>query len=115
MVLVGVCGLLAKRHYTGAFEILVHSYLGNLAASFAVYFVMALPPALERRPAWIAAALTLAVVQGFELADGFGLMRNTDDPWDLLANTLGVAAAWAADRYVLTGSRFTRPRSRPAA
>jgi hypothetical protein len=115
MVLIGVCGLLMKRHYTGAFEALVHSYLGNVVASFAVYFVMGLPPALGRRPAWITAAIALVVVQGFELTDGFGFMQNTYDPWDLLANTFGVAIAWAVDRYVLTGSRLTPPRSQPAA
>lgn len=99
MDLVGIGGLLAARHYAGAGEALVHSYLGNVSASFAVFFVVALPPGMARRPSWAPAALALLVVQGFELTDGFGLMSNTYDPWDLVANLAGVALAWVTDSY----------------
>ena len=97
MDLVGVCGLLAARHYAGVGEVLVHSYLGNVSASFAVFFVVALPPGMARRPSWAPAALALLIVQGFELTGGFGLMSNTYDPWDLVANLAGVTLAWVTD------------------
>jgi hypothetical protein len=113
MDLVGVCGLLAARHYAGAGEALVHSYLGNVSASFAVFFVVALPPDMARRPSWAPAALALLVVQGFELTGGFGLMSNTYDPWDLAANLAGVTLAWVTDSYggrvVPAGRRQPRP------
>lgn len=97
LVLVGVAGLLATSHYRGAAETVVHSYLGNVSASFAVFFVVALPPWMARRPSWVAAVLALLAVQGFEVTDGFGLMTNTYDPWDLVANLVGVALAWTVD------------------
>jgi hypothetical protein len=37
-VLLGVAALLLKSHYSGPFVEIVHSYAGNIAASFAVYF-----------------------------------------------------------------------------
>jgi len=53
-VLVGIAGLLLKRHYAGPFQELVYSYAGNFCVSFAVYFVIAIssgsqPNAFERR------------------------------------------------------------------
>ena len=96
-VLVGVTGLLLKPHYRGPAETLVHSYLGNVSASFAVFFIVSLPLPVARRPAWVAAAIALLVVQAFEVTDGFGLMTNTYDPRDLVANAVGVALAWLVD------------------
>jgi hypothetical protein len=106
MVFVGVCGLLVKPHYRGAAETLVHSYLGNVSASFAVFFIVGMPPPMACRPSWVAGVVALLVVQGFEVTDGFGLMSNTYDPWDLVANLVGVALAWAVDSC--------RRRARPA-
>jgi hypothetical protein len=109
MVLIGVCGLLATHHYTGPFEALVHSYLGNVTVSFAVFFLACLPPALERRSSWVAAALALVAVEGFEATDGFGLMTNTYDRWDLLANLAGVALAWGLDTCLFRRSDEAGP------
>ncbi len=104
-VLVGVSGLLVKPHYRGAAATLVHSYLGNVSASFAVFFLVAAPPAMSRRPSWVAALVALLVVQGFELTDGFGVMTNTWDAWDLVANVVGVALGWTVDWCWRRGAR----------
>ncbi len=96
-VLVGVAALILKKHYVGPGEQLMHNYGGNIAASFAVYFVLLqLPiPALFKKP--VAAGLALAVVELFEALDGFGVMTNTYDPFDYIANALGVAFALTVD------------------
>lgn len=97
LVLLGVAGLLTKRRYAGPLQDLVLSYGGNVSVSFAVFFLLGASSLGARLgPARTAGAALLAV-EAFELADGFGVMRNTYDPLDLVANAVGVAAAWALD------------------
>jgi hypothetical protein len=55
--LLGVAGLVLEGHYRGPYQQAVHSYGGNIAASFAVYYIVALLPlppqireAADRRP-----------------------------------------------------------------
>jgi hypothetical protein len=108
MVLVGVAALLAKGWFRGAIGDLGHSYLGNLAASFAVYFIVciAASPRLNRLAI---AAIAFAIVELFELTNGFGVMTNVYDPFDYFANALGVALATVADfattRLIARGRR----------
>ena len=97
MVFLGVAALVSKPHYHGPLRPLVWSYLGNVSASFAVYFVATLTTWHFPRPRLVAGIAALAVVESFELLDGFGITANTYDPWDLLANALGVALALAVD------------------
>jgi len=96
-VLVGAAALVLKKNYAGPGEQLVHNYGGNIAASFAIYFVfLQLPiPTVLKKP--FAAGLALAVVELFEAFDGFGVMTNTYDPFDFLANALGVGLALVVD------------------
>ncbi len=97
-MLIGVAALVLKRHYVGPGAQAVHNYGGNIAASFAVYFLflrLSVPTAFKKP---VAAALALATVESFEVFDGFGVMTNTYDPFDFLANGLGVALALAVDR-----------------
>jgi len=100
LVLVGVAVLVLKPHYRGPLGEWVQSYLGNVSVSFAVYFLATLSAYHFPRPRLVAAVAALAAVESFELLDGFGVMSNTYDPWDLLANALGVALAWAVDATV---------------
>lgn len=93
-ILLGVVALVFKRHYAGPYPDLMHDYGGNVAASFAVYFLM-LAPSKARRT--VAVALALAIVELFEVFDGFGVMSNTYDRTDLVANGAGVGLAWAVD------------------
>lgn len=113
-VMLGVGGLVLKGRYSGPASDLVHSYGGNVAASFAAYFWarLATGPLAARSlahrarreqglrpnlPRVLATALALVVVQLFELLDGFGVMTNVYDRFDLLANTAGIAIALALD------------------
>ncbi len=96
LVLVGVCGLLSKTWFRTSIGDLGHAYLGNLSASFAVYFLFATAAPARLGRVWTAAA-ALALAELFELTDGFGIMTNVYDPFDYLANALGVALAVCVD------------------
>jgi hypothetical protein len=119
-VMIGVGGLVLKGAYSGPGEELVHSYGGNVAASFAVYFwarlatrefaarSLANRTRREQQPRLnlsrtLAAGLALAIVQLFELLDGFGVMTNVYDRFDLLANAVGVAIGFALDASIAVG------------
>jgi hypothetical protein len=97
LVLAGVAALLLKPAWHGPGSVLVHSYGGNVAASFAVTFLAALEAARWRLGRAAAAAAALLVVEAFELTDGFGVMSNVFDPLDLVANVVGVGLAVAVD------------------
>lgn len=97
LVLLGIALLVFKSRYTGPFEIFVHSYVGNVSVSFAIYFLaLRIPFETQHKRLWTA-CIALATVELFELFDGFGLMSNVYDGWDLLANLVGVAIAFALD------------------
>jgi hypothetical protein len=96
-VLVGVTGLLLRGRYSGPWREVVHSYGGNLSVSFALYFVLAAPFLKHGRSRLIAAGTALAVVELFEILDGFRVMQNVYDPIDLAANAAGVALSLAVD------------------
>jgi hypothetical protein len=103
-VLVAVGLFLLKRLYTGPFQELVLSYAGNITASFALYYVFlnlrfAFPLLHAPVRAWrfVAALPVLMCVESFEAFDGFGVMANSYDPMDLLANALGVGCALGLD------------------
>jgi hypothetical protein len=76
---------------------MVHSYGGNVTASFAVYFILATPLQRWKLGRAVCALLALAVVELFEATDGFGFMSNTYDPADYLANLAGVVLALVMD------------------
>jgi hypothetical protein len=107
MILAGVAGLLAKSWFAGSIGELGHSYLGNVAVSFAVYFWVSLA-AGARLSRVAVSVIALIIVELFELADGFGIMANVYDPWDYLANALGMVLAIVVDvvsaRVIAAGS-----------
>jgi hypothetical protein len=96
-VLLGVTGLVLKPHYSGPYEELVFAYGGNVAASFAVYFIIALLPLTGRFKILLTAVFALFVVELFEGTNGFGVMSNVYDRLDFAANVLGVGLALVAD------------------
>ncbi len=110
LTLLGVAGLVVKGRYPGPARDLVHSYGGNLAASFAVYFLASQATDLARLPRALAAVLAFLAVQLFEVFDGFGLMSNVYDPVDLAANTVGIGIAVAVDAVVTRTRRAERLR-----
>ena len=95
--LLGVAGLMLKRHYAGPLGEVVHSYGGNFSVSFAVYFILLHLPFQTRSKTFLTAALALAVVELFEVFDGFGILTNVYDAFDFFANALGVAVALVVD------------------
>ncbi len=97
MALLGAVGLLLKQSYHGPFQAVVHSHGGNFSVSFALYFAAVSSTSRYGHGRFVAAAITLLVVEAFEFTDGFGIMDNTYDPVDYLANALGVGAAVAMD------------------
>ena len=100
-VLLGVAGLVLKRQYAGPFAELVSSYGGNATASFAIYFIVRLVSFPRRFNRLASALIALLVVSLFEATNGFfGLMANTYDPYDFLANTAGIGLAVAVDLLV---------------
>lgn len=96
MVLVGVAALLIKSWFRDTIGSLAHAYPGNAGVSFAVFFLVAIAAAPKRHLIWVA-AIALTIVEAFELTDGFGVMTNVYDPFDYLANALGVALAGCVD------------------
>ena len=109
-VLLGVGGLVLKGQYAGPADELVQSYGGNVAASFAVYFLAKRVTTRSNLPHASAAVLAFMVVQLFEVLDGFGLMKNVYDRLDLAANTAGIALAITLDVIVkrISGGRSVR-------
>jgi hypothetical protein len=106
-VLLGAAGLVLNGHCSGPYQEAVHSYGGNIAASFAVYYVVTLLPLPLRFRKLLTAGLALLVVELFEALDGFGVMTNTYDQVDFAANAVGVALALAVD--IVTSGISRRP------
>ena len=96
LVLTGVACLLLKRWFAKALGDLAFSYVGNLSVSFAVYFMVSIA-ATSRLKRVMVAVIALLVVELFELTDGFGIMTNVYDPFDYLANALGVGLVYCVD------------------
>jgi hypothetical protein len=110
LVLLGAGLLVAKPWYRGPMAYVVQSYGGNVAASFAVYFIVGIAASRHGFNRMATAAAALLVVEAFELTDGFGVMSNVFDPVDLLANLVGIAAAVAVD-LVVSRRRSGAPQS----
>jgi hypothetical protein len=107
MVLLGILGLLIKHWRYDYFGEFAYSYFGNFTISFAIYFLVSLA-ARQRLTSIVIALIALLVVESFELTDGFGIITNVYDPFDHLANALGVLLAFCVDmvstRILPTGS-----------
>jgi hypothetical protein len=99
--LLGAAGLVLKQYYSGPRPDLVQSYGGNIAASFATYFVASnlRPYSRWRHGRLWTAAVALLVDELFEGTNGFGVMTNVYDRADLVANAAGVALALAVDAF----------------
>jgi hypothetical protein len=110
LALLGGAVLVLVPAYDGPFGELVGAYGGNVAVSFALYFAARNASARYRRPRLLAASATLVAVELFEATDGFGVMANTFDPVDFVANAAGVGLAVIVD--VVTTPMLDRHRDR---
>ena len=97
MALIGAAVLVLVPAYDGPFGEVLWAYGGNVAVSFALYFAALNASTRYRRPRWLAASATLLAVELFEATDGFGVMANTFDPIDFVANAAGVGLAIVVD------------------
>ena len=97
MVLIGVVGLVTKRHWGGSAGEIIWAYWGNVTASFSVFFIVGLIPQFRKVGGFLVAVIALIVVELFELTNGFGVMTNVYDPVDLIANVVGVGLDFLAD------------------
>ena len=96
-VLLGTAGLVLKSWFSGCLPDFVLNYAGNLCVSFAVYFIVRLSSAKMRFNRVIIAIIALLIVELFEATNGFGVMSNTYDRLDFLANALGITLAIVVD------------------
>ena len=96
-VLLGTAGLILKSWFSGCLPDFVLNYAGNLCVSFAVYFIVRLSSAKIRFNRVIIAITALLIVELFEATNGFGVMANTFDRLDFIANALGIALAIVVD------------------
>lgn len=99
-VLLGVAALVLKKHYFGPSVEIIHSYSGNVSASFAVYFVVRISTSGWRYERLVTAGIALLIVELFEATNGFGVMANVYDPVDFVANAVGVVLALVLDTLV---------------
>lgn len=113
LAVLGAGVLVFVSAYRGPFEELLRSYGGNVAVSFALYFAVVNAASRYRRPRLLAASLTLLAVELFEAMDGFGIMANTFDPIDFLANVAGVAIAVIVDLATTPLLRRSSPTLSP--
>jgi len=104
-VILGTAVLVFKRHYSGPFEAVIQSYAGNVAVSFAVYFIALQAPTGSRFKRLVTTGLAIAAVELFEVSDGFGFMSNVYDSVDLLANAVGVLLALVVDTALASRQR----------
>ena len=95
--------LLLKQSYNGPDQEIVKSYSGNLSISFAVYFIICFSSDHWKQNKLITAIISLMIVELFEITNGFGIMKNVFDIFDLFVNLIGVISALLLDK-LLTGN-----------
>jgi hypothetical protein len=110
LAVAGAAVLVLGSAYSGPFAEAFQAHSGNVAVSFALYFAALNATARYQRPRLLAASLTLLAVELFEVTDGFGVMANTYDPIDFVANAAGVGLAVIVD---LGTTRVLRRRHEP--
>jgi len=96
-ILIGVMLMLLKKNYDGPYQEIINSYLGNLSISFSMYFLISLNQIIWKSKKIITFLVSLAIVELFEITDGFGIMSNVYDSYDLIANLIGISIALALD------------------
>ena len=99
-VLLGISVLLLKQVYNGPGLEIVKSYSGNLSISFAVYFLICFSSDHWKQNKLITAIISLTIVELFEITNGFGIMKNVFDVFDLFVNLIGVISALVLDKLL---------------
>ena len=107
-ILLGTLVLILKPLYKGPLSGVVISQGSNFSVSFAVYFIAQLAFQGSSQPKLWALIGSALAVQLFELTNGFGMMTNVYDPWDYLANALGIGLAFGID-CLLVQTRLPGP------
>ena len=97
-ILLGISVLLLKQVYNGPGLEIIKSYSGNLSISFAVYFLICFSSDHWKQNKLITAIISLMIVELFEITNGFGIMKNVFDIFDLFVNLIGVISALVLDK-----------------
>ncbi|MDP2038925.1 MAG: hypothetical protein Q8L04_16205 [Ignavibacteria bacterium] len=74
-----------------------NSCAGNFAVSFAVYFMLCFFTDKLKWNKIFTVFVTLFVVELFEITNGFSIIINTFDTYDIIVNILGVSEALGLD------------------
>lgn len=98
-VLIGVMLLIIKQKYSGPYLEFIRSYLGNISVSFAVYFIVQFSDDYWKANKIVTAFIAIIAVNLFELTNGFGVMTNVYDGYDMLVNFVGVLLALMLDGF----------------
>ena len=99
-ILIGISVLLLKQVYNGPGLEIVKSYSGNLSISFAVYFLICFSSDHWKQNKLITAIISLTIVELFEITNGFGIMKNVFDIFDLFVNLIGIISALVLDKLL---------------
>lgn len=99
-ILLGISVLLLKQIYNGPGLEIVKSYSGNLSISFAVYFIICFSSEHWKQNKLITAIISLTIVELFEITNGFEIMKNVFDIFDLFVNLIGVILALVLDKLL---------------
>ena len=97
MAVPGAAALVLKQSFHGPLEEFVYLYAGNFSVSFALYFAAINATGKYARPRLLATSATPLAVEFFEITNGFGVMTNVFDRFDLLANAAGIGIAFLVD------------------
>ena len=107
-ILIGTCGLLFSRHYSGPMEEFFHCYGANITFSFGAYYIIKLFRFPLADNIYINALYTLTGLSIQETAQHYGLYPGTFDPQDLVFNTAGVVLAVIMEVVMLEGENSSK-------
>jgi hypothetical protein len=97
LILLGISAFILKSQYQGPYQELVINYGSNFLISFVIYFLLSFFAASNK---FIVVVISLALVELFEVTNGYGIIPHAYDAFVLLANFIGVFLAVCLDLLI---------------